>query len=162
MNKDLQNALESIGNAKTYYYDIEGQQESTIKSVYNVEYQILENNIEHLQQENQKLKKENIIKYEYLIEAQKIKINELEKENQELKEAYKSLNEELHCAFARGIDDARFDILEENEKLKKAIELLNIRLEKLEPHYHFIVCGNIRKLTQQEYELLKEVLGNEN
>ena len=50
------------------------------------------------------------------------RLKQLEKENQEWKEAYIKVNEELHCAFARGTDSARFDVLEENEKLEKALD----------------------------------------
>ena len=91
------------------------------------------------------------------------KVIELEKENQQLKEAYTNVNEELHCAFARGIDSARFDILEENEKLKKAIEILSnyicVRnpLDEDDTYYLSALFSN-EEIDKQTHDLLKEVL----
>lgn len=56
---------------------------------------------------------------------------------------------------------------EANEKLKKAIEILKGKLELCESIYsqlfnsneYYLLCN--KTLTKQEYELLKEVLGNE-
>lgn len=77
--------------------------------------------------------------------------------NKELRQENETLK-----ALLSDTKESYTNTLLENEKLKKAIEILKrdytIRLENHGPHYHIIVCGNIRKLTQQEYKLLKEVL----
>lgn len=143
MNKDLQNALESIGNAKTYYYDMEGQQESTIKSVYNVEYQILEKNIEHLQQENESLKE--------TIKTQK--------------KNYRDCN--IERLFSRN-QAKTFE--EENEKLTKAIDFLKLNFDisldsKLrisdgsECVQTFIIDLPENTTIDEMFEIIEEVLG---
>ena len=61
------------------------------------------------------------------------------------------------------------ELLDENEKLKKAIEIIkkkrvNLKLMFQEPNTleaYNNYCLPIYKLTQQEYDLLKEVINNE-
>ena len=71
----------------------------------------------------------------------------------------------MHCAFARGVDSARFDVLEENQKLKKVIEILEKYLDvNIAPNKYgnyLIEATGIELITQQEYELLKKVLVDE-
>lgn len=103
---------------------------------------------------------ERLINKEYLTERErkewlntiKERLETLEKEKKEWKE-YSFLLE-----LSKQHEESK------NEKLKKAIEIIKknytVRLEKLEPYYHIVICGNIRRLSQQEYDLLKEVLGD--
>ena len=83
------------------------------------------------------------------------RLEELEEENQDLKD-----NEKI-------ITDYGYNLVIENEKYKKAIEILkmqtsieNIKCEN--GNIYIVDIGDISLLiTQQEYELLKEVLENE-
>lgn len=59
--------------------------------------------------------------------------------------------------------------LDRLEKLEKTIELLKARVKMLETHheprsryYHLFIGGRVVLLSREEYELLKEVLENEN
>ena len=85
----------------------------------------------------------------------------LEKEYEE----YKKLSIEVRNAF----QICNRNLSQENEKLKKAIEILKIKTPiqflgfnkyGAKP-YEIISNGVVIGLDQQEYELLKEVLGNE-
>lgn len=86
----------------------------------------------------------------------------LEQENEHLKEML-SIANYVGC----GAEEKVWDLTQENEKLKKAIEILKGKLEVFETinskvfntQEYCILCN--RKLTQQEYELLKEVINNE-
>lgn len=90
-------------------------------------------------------------------------LEQLEKENQELKEYFDQI--------ASG--DTIINLFRENVKLKKVIEILkdklNIRLHILtntdgskiyEIEFIFTYYSTIHEITQQEYDLLKEVLEN--
>ena len=104
----------------------------------------------------------------------------LEKENQELNENAVSLAYE-NAGYQITIEDYEIenvDLREENEKLKKAIEIIKTKrvdIDKLLYINNFreynkyltfkldgitYLKGVSCKLTQQEYELLKEVLGD--
>ena len=86
---------------------------------------------------------------------------ELEKENQEMKNHIDSevdfLTNELHEQKERNID-----LYRRYEKLKKAIEILKDKSKLIlkNDNGYYIECGKYGylDLTQQEYELLKEVL----
>jgi chromosome segregation ATPase len=92
------------------------------------------------------------------------RLERLEKENQELRDAYIHINEELHCAFARGIDSARFDVLEENEQLKDKIAYLQDENEDLQTLYESsrarnqILKAKNERLTRRFTALLKHRL----
>lgn len=85
------------------------------------------------------------------------RLEALEKENKEIEELY--LNENKH--WCETIDSLR----KENEKLKKAIEILKRRVISLkgikdcESATEYNRYTSLGLITQQEYELLKEVLG---
>lgn len=114
------------------------------------------------------------------IDAIKNKINTLEKENQELKETLnktrkmgleiikekEQLSNELYKLNCyRNIE------LNEITKLKKAIEILKVKkIDKFELKFSYSVNeynimarnSDFDELTKEEYELLKEVFGDEN
>ena len=76
----------------------------------------------------------------------------LEKENKEL---WKNIEKYNH-KFAE-VERKKCDLMQENEKLKKAIEIITSK--DVCVVYNEIYIPRT-KLTQQEYDLLKEVLGN--
>lgn len=85
------------------------------------------------------------------------RLEALEKENKEIEELY--LNENKH--WCETIDSLR----KENEKLKKAFQILTQRIV-IKAHRNFLfggrhldIANTTMKLTDEEYELLKEVLG---
>ena len=80
---------------------------------------------------------------------------QLEKENKELKEKYKHRAETSHelCEALKNYEKA-IEII----KLTKVDTLLLLRTKSLKEYNSQY---ELNKLTQQEYELIKEVLGNE-
>lgn len=120
--------------------------------------------LERLEQENKELLE--------IRNIQACKINCLDTELEELNNDYEALDNELY--ITRNSVDS---LVKENEKLKKAIEII-IR-EKIKPSaflgilkdYQYHNKGDIPyekvsiyldcEVTQQEYDLLKEVLGND-
>lgn len=98
------------------------------------------------------------------VEDLEISYKELKKENLELKEEYEMLDRAYNSCH---LDYE--DLKGENEKLKKAIEILKDKLcvrkgtlSFTRDNYYLGVNGSfkdIKELTQQEYDLLKEVLG---
>lgn len=110
-----------------------------------------------LEDNKKELIKPKETKYYYLLKDETILIKdhlELMAENQELKDKGKEM---LHC-FKKAIEVAK--------KYKKAIEILKDK----DVDINLLISSNCLEdynyqysvpLTQQEYELLKEVLGNE-
>lgn len=94
-------------------------------------------------------------KYYKIIKQDLDRLEKLEKENKELRKSIKSWNENGG------------NLLKENTKLKKAIEILKnktvvivaLKLSKDLNDYNRMT--SFENLTQEEYELLKEVLGND-
>lgn len=94
------------------------------------------------------------------------RLKALEKEN---KEYFEIITKQAYLLNNKHIDRPFIEILQqENEKLKKAIEIIKNKLElefNLDEywkgvHYH-LWSENGCEITKQEYELLKEVLDNE-
>lgn len=98
------------------------------------------------------------------------RLEQLEKENQELKDEI-----EKESKLSTRATKAYLEKNAENEKLEKAISILKDKFEleliNEELHFNTYECDTreihelydewFYNLTQQEYELLKEVLGNE-
>ncbi len=95
-------------------------------------------------------------------------IKQLEKENEKQQEMIKEYNH-----YLASVERKKADLIQENEKYKKVIEILKDKLclelskENNELHFDTIECDVIDHdyydeylyiLTQQEYDLLKEVL----
>ena len=97
-----------------------------------------------------------------------------------LEEENKTLRNELHNLYGYGVEQAKKDLLEENEKLKQAIDILKDKIiikhytengayndmsdygeDYYLLHIHNITQDEYQELTQEEYKLLKEVLRND-
>ena len=96
-----------------------------------------------------------------------------------LEEENKTLRNELHNLYGYGVGQAKKDLLEENKKLLKAIDILkdkydialhleytNTKLLGLEARYFLKNKKtndkrNFIEINEKEYELLKEVFGND-
>lgn len=175
MSKSLE-ILEMLKNNISDYLDaIQNNEETMSKSVFMFmciyplyelikkdleRKEILELNLDsekyHLVNENQNLKNR--------VEDLEISYKELEKENQQLKEELQDLkgNEDIVADYA-------CSLWNKNEKYKKALEILkkfNFKLGQYGngEYYILIYYAGIPIeiiLTQQEYELLNEVLEND-
>ena len=101
--------------------------------------------------------------YEGVIYRANKKLHELEKLEKENKELNRQLDvffNKLDKNTIRAIDLISYDLLDENTKLKKALEILkevvSLNCDKtLETERQFL------RLSKEEYELLKEVLSND-
>lgn len=104
------------------------------------------------------------------------RLEALKKENKELKQILEKAEEVEQENLILKIDNEQLnhianERLKKNEKLKKAIDILKDRLcvrngtlSFTRDSYYLGIKGSfkdIKELTQQEYDLLKEVLGNE-
>ena len=83
--------------------------------------------------------------------------DKLEKENKDLKQMNKTLL--IHnTEFALGVPE----IIKENDKLKKAIEILkdklNIEFAHTENGKCYIICSNLTEIEKEQEQLLKVVL----
>ena len=91
-----------------------------------------------------------------------------------LEEENKTLRNELHNLYGYGVGQAKKDLLEENKKLLKAIEILkdkfNLKVQILvfydnREEYHLELQSHHTKysfpISKDLYELLKEVLSND-
>ena len=91
------------------------------------------------------------------------RLEELEKEN---KEYFEIITKQAYLLNNKHIDRPFIEILQqENEKLKKAFKILTQRII-IKTHKNFLfggrhldIANTTMKLTDEEYELLKEVLG---
>lgn len=98
----------------------------------------------------------------------KNKSKQLEKENQELKEKNKKWQQLFGCDLCEAL--GREMLKEENTKQKKALDILKRFHFQLNQTIHNSTGFEIwidslletEELTKEEYELLKEVLGDEN
>lgn len=91
------------------------------------------------------------------------RLETLEKENKELWENIENYNHK----FAE-VERKKCDLILENEKLKKAFKILTQRIV-IKAHKNFLfggrhldIASTTMKLTDEEYDLLKEVMNNEN
>lgn len=93
------------------------------------------------------------------------RLDDLKKENQELSQIMQLNNE-----YIAGFERVKTDLINENQKLKKAIKILKIKLSlHLKDCIHYKTVNGIlpianndkNVLTKQEYKLLKEVLEND-
>ena len=114
---------------------------------------------------------ERLINKDYLTERErkewlgtiKERLEALEKEN---KEYFEIITKQAYLLNNKHIDRPFIEILQqENEKLKKAFQILTQRIV-IKAHRNFLfggryldVANTTMKLTDEEYELLKEVLG---
>ena len=94
------------------------------------------------------------------IEKDLERLEKLEKENQELKEKYKILEENEESVLTT------LEIsVQENAKLKKVIETLKqsllLSVGELRGIYYVLAYENNYCMTKEEYDLLKEVLEDE-
>ena len=104
------------------------------------------------------------------------RLEKLEKENKELKNTILSLeldtcipklrkeNKELRNSI-KSWDETAGNLLKENIKLKKAIEILKgfkiDLIDYCDGHYSLDILYDTGGLTKEQYELLKEILENE-
>lgn len=87
------------------------------------------------------------------------RLEALKKENVELRQEVSALED-----YSYDVDCEKELLIKENEKLKKVIEILKEHLYVKELDIDYILEFNSlysNHLTKQEFELLKEVLGNE-
>ena len=84
------------------------------------------------------------------------RLEELEEENQELSQIMQLNNE-----YIAGFERVKTDLINGNKKLKKAIEILKKKFvfELENNKLNFLFNYSYFELTNQEYDLLKEVLG---
>ncbi len=87
----------------------------------------------------------------------KLKIQELEEENQKLKKEYNLLDTTMESD-----DRIICELLKENEKLQKAIkilkDILNLNVTQDKHNNYFLDGDIITEITKEQYDLLKEVL----
>ena len=84
---------------------------------------------------------------------------ELQQENQDLSQIMQLNNE-----YIAGVERVKTDLVNENQKLKNAIEILKNHLHVKELDIDYVLDFNglyDDHLTQQEYKLLNEVLGDD-
>lgn len=159
-----------------------------VLGIFPVEFHIVKEALDHLEQlekENQEIEKLYLNENKHWCET----IDSLRKENQELKEKISKFEKpilymcrdrqsrelqrlrllELANKFNVPILLNDFETVKELEKLKKAIEILKEKLKLSLSEYKTIKTINavlpignneMNRLTQQEYDLLKEVLEN--
>ena len=126
---------------------------------FPTEYKVLKDNYKFLKEDFDDLKKENLEEINLRIRTQ-MQCSKLEKEKH-------TLENEIEILKCR-IDQLSYrNVSQENEKLKNALEIIKDKL-KLEfnleeywkgVHYH-LWSENGCEITKQEYDLLKEVLGD--
>lgn len=120
--------------------------------------------LEKLEQENNSLRA-FVSNLQFCREREAKELEKLEKKNQELRKAIKQWN----------INGG--NLLKENNKLKQALEILKDKLElSIEKEFlekdnfsitrYWLIMGKVpyatfTEITKEQYELLKEVLGNE-
>lgn len=160
MTNEAKEALENLVHCKsiTKCKECKHKSHCTIERDYNIIKQSLER-LEQVEKENQELA-ETLELYNEKFAGHERERADLIKENQELKAKCKDLM----------LDFKMFDfntLKQENEKLKKAIDILKNKrvdvdillcsetLEEFNDGYH-----EEYRLTQEEYDLLKEVLSD--
>lgn len=118
--------------------------------------------LEVLESNNEKVIKDSVKLINKNLELQQ-RLEALEKENKELKEII-----EIRKQMNINLIDFSTKLKQENEKLKKAIEILKDYIAvstRRNEKFEYIPCiysfGLNKDISQQEYELLKEVLGDE-
>jgi hypothetical protein len=105
--------------------------------------------LELLEKENQALKKDNIIKYEYLIEAQKKQIAKLEKENEKHKKVLNFLKELFNLKSC-----SIFEKVNNGYTLDFVLSWHNSCYEEC------VDNSKITYISEEIHDLLKEVLEN--
>ena len=128
------------------------------------------NHYKKLKEKYEKLEKDydELFDYHALLT---LKLEQLEKENQELNKQLDVFFNNLDKNTLRAFDLISYDLKFENTKLKKAIKILkqyvaiSKRRNEVNGKYD-ISCiysfGSYKDIIQEEYELLEEVFGDEN
>ena len=136
---------------------------SVLRGVYNR----LEKKAEELEKEKQKLEEENQ-GLKNSLEKCGTHIEVIEKELRRLENKNQTLKERLYKV--QYLEKENSNLFGENQKLKKALKILEDktihfpflkRTRNVEIYNKHSDTYNYDELTQEEYELLKEVLGND-